>query len=125
FMPGVSRNTSRNSSRWGGEEFLLVFRDTPGMKGRAIAERLRERIAGAGWPEGRAGTCSFSVAEWHRGEDLTEGIKRADVSLGHDTGDQVIRGLVELVRSAVQHDDLFARWGGEEFLLVFRDTPGM
>jgi len=68
-------------ARWGGEEFLLVFRGTPGVKGRAIAERLRERIAGADWPAGLAVTCSFGVAEWHRGEDLNEGIKRADEAM--------------------------------------------
>jgi diguanylate cyclase (GGDEF)-like protein len=68
-------------ARWGGEEFLLVFRDTPGVKGRAIAERLRERIAAATWPDDLHVTCSFGVAEWHRGEDLNEGIKRADEAM--------------------------------------------
>jgi diguanylate cyclase (GGDEF)-like protein len=68
-------------ARWGGEEFLLVFRDTAGLKGRDIAERLRERIASARWVEGLRVTCSFGVAEWHRGEDLNEGIKRADEAM--------------------------------------------
>ena len=68
-------------ARWGGEEFLLVFRDTPGAKGRAIAERLRERIASATWLEDVRVTCSFGVAEWHRGEDLNDGIKRADEAM--------------------------------------------
>jgi diguanylate cyclase (GGDEF)-like protein len=68
-------------ARWGGEEFLLVFRDTPGVKGRVIAERLRERIADATWPDDLRVTCSFGVAEWHRGEDLNEGIKRADEAM--------------------------------------------
>ena len=68
-------------ARWGGEEFLLVFRDTPGVKGAAIAERLRERIAAATWPDDLRVTCSFGVAEWHRGEDLNEGIKRADEAM--------------------------------------------
>ena len=68
-------------ARWGGEEFLLVFRDTPGVKGRDIAERLRERVSGASWPEGLRVTCSFGVAEWHRGEDLDAGIKRADEAM--------------------------------------------
>ena len=68
-------------ARWGGEEFLLVFRDTPGLKGRDIAERLRERIASAQWPDALRVTCSFGVAEWHRGEDLSDGIKRADEAM--------------------------------------------
>ena len=68
-------------ARWGGEEFLLVFRDLPGTKGHVIAERLRERIAAAQWPQGLHVTCSFGVAEWHRGEDVDEGIKRADEAM--------------------------------------------
>jgi diguanylate cyclase (GGDEF)-like protein len=68
-------------ARWGGEEFLLVFRDTPGVEGRNIAERLRERISSAQWPDGLHVTCSFGVAEWHRGEDLGDGIKRADEAM--------------------------------------------
>ena len=68
-------------ARWGGEEFLLVFRDTPGVKGGDIAERLRERIASAAWTDGLRVTCSFGVAEWHRGEDLNDGIKRADEAM--------------------------------------------
>jgi diguanylate cyclase (GGDEF)-like protein len=68
-------------ARWGGEEFLLVFRDTPGVKGRDIAERLRERIAAETWVDGLRVTCSFGVAEWHRGEDLNDGIKRADEAM--------------------------------------------
>ncbi len=68
-------------ARWGGEEFLLVFRDTSGAAARGIAERLRERIAAAAWPDGLRVTCSFGVAEWHRGEDLGEGIQRADEAM--------------------------------------------
>jgi diguanylate cyclase (GGDEF)-like protein len=68
-------------ARWGGEEFLLVFRNTAGFEGGAIAERLRERISSAQWPDELRITCSFGVAEWHRGEDLNEGIKRADEAM--------------------------------------------
>ena len=68
-------------ARWGGEEFLLVFRDTPGTEGAAIAERVRERISAGHWPDGLRVTCSFGVAEWHRGEDLNEGVKRADEAM--------------------------------------------
>jgi diguanylate cyclase (GGDEF)-like protein len=68
-------------ARWGGEEFLLVFRNTPGLEGQRIAERLRERIAAAQWPGGQRVTSSFGVAEWRQGEDLHEGIKRADEAM--------------------------------------------
>jgi diguanylate cyclase (GGDEF)-like protein len=41
---------------------------------------------------------------------------------GHQAGDRVLRRLAELVRSHVRAQDLLGRWGGEEFLLVCRDT---
>jgi len=68
-------------ARWGGEEFLLVLRNTPGQEGRNIAERLRERIAGAKWPGGLRMTCSFGISEWRQGEDVGEGIRRADEAM--------------------------------------------
>jgi diguanylate cyclase (GGDEF)-like protein len=68
-------------ARWGGEEFILVFRDMPALEARAIAERLRERISHHEWPEGLKVTCSFGVAEWHGGEDLNEGVRRADEAM--------------------------------------------
>jgi diguanylate cyclase (GGDEF)-like protein len=68
-------------ARWGGEEFILVFRDMPALEARAIAERLRERVSLHEWPEELKVTCSFGVAEWHGGEDLNEGVRRADEAM--------------------------------------------
>jgi diguanylate cyclase (GGDEF)-like protein len=68
-------------ARWGGEEFLLVFRDMPAPEARVVAERLRWRIADHEWPEGIRVTCSFGVAEWHRGEDMNDGVRRADEAM--------------------------------------------
>ncbi len=87
-------------ARWGGEEFLLVFRDTPGMEGRNIAERLRVLIASAQWPDGLRVTCSFGVAEWHQGEDLNEGIKRADEAMYRAKQEGRDRVEIELAASA-------------------------
>ncbi|HEX4511204.1 MAG TPA: GGDEF domain-containing protein [Burkholderiaceae bacterium] len=68
-------------ARWGGEEFLLVFRDMRALEVRAIAERLRDRVAAHPWPEGWHVTCSFGISEWHRGEDLSDGVRRADEAM--------------------------------------------
>lgn len=68
-------------ARWGGEEFLLIFPGTAPTDARAIAERLRRAIAGRAWPDGLQVTGSFGVSEATAGEDLVDGIKRADEAM--------------------------------------------
>lgn len=38
---------------------------------------------------------------------------------GHKVGDQVLIGLVTLVQNIIRESDIMARWGGEEFVIVF------
>ncbi|MFP4332420.1 MAG: ammonium transporter [Campylobacterales bacterium] len=37
---------------------------------------------------------------------------------GHSVGDSVLKELCELITKNLREDDVFARWGGEEFVLV-------
>ncbi|MCC6624098.1 MAG: diguanylate cyclase [Deltaproteobacteria bacterium] len=48
--------------------------------------------------------------------------KRINDTLGHLTGDYVLRELARLIDSRVRRDELFARYGGEEFCLVLPET---
>ena len=41
---------------------------------------------------------------------------------GHQRGDSVLQELVSLIQENVRGDDIFARWGGEEFLLLLKHT---
>lgn len=41
---------------------------------------------------------------------------------GHDIGDQVLQQVAQRCNSVLRQDDRFARWGGEEFLIVI---PGV
>lgn len=41
---------------------------------------------------------------------------------GHTTGDQILRGLSNLLRGRLRTNDRVARWGGEEFLLILPHT---
>jgi diguanylate cyclase (GGDEF)-like protein len=40
---------------------------------------------------------------------------------GHDAGDQALRLFARVMRDAVRPEDLTARWGGEEFVVVLPD----
>lgn len=43
---------------------------------------------------------------------------------GHDAGDAVLRQLAGILRDTVRRQDVVARWGGEEFVIVARDVEG-
>ena len=44
--------------------------------------------------------------------------KNINDSYGHNVGDQVLVELSDVVRSSLRAGDVFARWGGEEFLIM-------
>jgi diguanylate cyclase (GGDEF)-like protein len=41
---------------------------------------------------------------------------------GHAAGDQVLRSFAAAARACLRADDVLARWGGEEFLLMLREA---
>lgn len=41
---------------------------------------------------------------------------------GHETGDRVLARLSEVVTSQLRQADVFARWGGEEFMILLPET---
>ncbi|GFK92270.1 putative diguanylate cyclase YdaM [Fundidesulfovibrio magnetotacticus] len=49
--------------------------------------------------------------------------KRINDSRGHAAGDHVLRSVAGAMRANLRAEDLCARWGGEEFMLLFSDTP--
>jgi len=48
--------------------------------------------------------------------------KKVNDSFGHNTGDQVIRQVAEILRQTTRTSDVVARTGGEEYLLVLPAT---
>lgn len=48
--------------------------------------------------------------------------KKINDTYGHDIGDKAIIHLSEILRSSVQHQDIVARFGGEEFCIILKDT---
>lgn len=51
-----------------------------------------------------------------------DNFKKLNDSLGHDAGDQALIHLSSVIRSTLRPQDTAARFGGEEFVIIFPDT---
>ncbi|WP_448662025.1 GGDEF domain-containing protein [Sphingomonas sp. CJ20] len=71
------------------------------------------------------------LAEIERAEARSHGVialldldyfKQVNDRLGHDTGDLVLRGFAGRLSAELRRRDVLARWGGEEFSVLFWDV---
>lgn len=46
--------------------------------------------------------------------------KNVNDTFGHDAGDAVLREVSDLIKNNIRGDDILARWGGEEFILLLQ-----
>ncbi len=51
-----------------------------------------------------------------------DNFKRVNDVYGHLVGDKVIQNVVATVKNVIQSTDVFARWGGEEFVILLPNT---
>lgn len=42
---------------------------------------------------------------------------------GHLVGDEILRNIGNLLKSSIRHEDEAFRWGGDEFVILFRNQP--
>jgi len=121
---------------------ILLFRSEDGLLGlsfhdisdRKTAERRAEHLAFhdqlTGLPNRRLVEDRLSQAVAHADRSGTrvallaldlDTFKTINETLGHGTGDKLIRGIARRLRDCVRETDTLARIGGDEFLLVLTD----
>lgn len=52
-----------------------------------------------------------------------DNFKNVNDEYGHDVGDKILITFADLVRQNTRGNDIFGRWGGEEFILLCPQTP--
>ena len=73
--------TSDVLGRWGGEEFVLLIPETAITEAQALAEKLRDGLAGHCFDGVGRVTASFGVAQRRHGEVMEDLLRRADDAL--------------------------------------------
>jgi diguanylate cyclase (GGDEF)-like protein len=101
----VNADRARTSERW---------EQCDGLTGVLTRAHLLERLGDA-MDQSRQQDLPLSVLLL----DIDE-FRHYNQSHGHERGDEVLRQLGPLLRGAVREEDLVARWGGEEFAVVYR-----
>ncbi|MFW6279297.1 MAG: HD domain-containing phosphohydrolase [Bacillota bacterium] len=52
------------------------------------------------------------------------GLKLANDSFGHDTGDELLQAIASSMESVCRKEDIIARWGGDEYVILLPETKG-
>ncbi|RLA78511.1 MAG: diguanylate cyclase response regulator, partial [Epsilonproteobacteria bacterium] len=60
-------------------------------------------------------TCTIAIIDIDKFKDFND-------TYGHLIGDEVLITMAKTINQNIRSSDLFARWGGEEFVLLFRET---
>jgi len=79
---------------------------------RFVTQDLAERILEARENHSELSVFLFDIDNFKNYNDVN----------GHVAGDALLRELAQLVSSDVRDEDIFGRFGGEEFLLILPDT---
>lgn len=124
----LNRELARRKTR---EQELLEVNSLLDTRSRTLEEMARtDPLTGAFNRQGIEDAIKGGLLDWRRERKPlslvmldVDFFKPVNDTYGHAVGDRVLMGIVELVQKNIRSHDLFARWGGEEFVLVCRDTP--
>ncbi|HKO54254.1 MAG TPA: GGDEF domain-containing protein [Thermoanaerobaculia bacterium] len=111
----VQAVTALQSARQYDEIKRLTFIDslTPAYNHRFFQEQLAKEIH----RHSRTGH-EFALAML----DIDD-FKRINDTFGHPVGDEILKALVEELMTNARDSDILSRYGGEEFAIIFPDTP--
>lgn len=87
-----------------------------GLYNRSAAmHHLKKYFVEANSPDGRSFTFAIGDIDF---------FKKVNDTYGHNCGDEVLKRVAAVMRNNMQDAGFVARWGGEEFILVFKGKLG-
>ncbi len=105
--------------------YVVIFNDISNMQQQSMSDPLT----------GAANRLYFNMVYSHaisvarRGDKALaliiidiDHFKKVNDTYGHLIGDVVLKRIVQIVSNRIRSSDIFARWGGEEFVLLLPDT---
>ncbi|MEN0037616.1 MAG: GGDEF domain-containing protein [Cellvibrio sp.] len=112
------------------ESELIEINEVLDMRSKALELQTKtDPLTGAFNRLGIEEAISIGLQDWYQHRkplslvmiDIDH-FKQINDKYGHDVGDLVLSNLSNTVQQHTRTQDLFARWGGEEFVLVCRNT---
>jgi len=98
------------------EKRLKMLAETDALTGAYNRRKMEESILSAlADPRGRRRRFSVIMMDLDK-------FKHVNDRFGHEAGDRAIVDFCSIVRSSIRGNDQFARWGGEEFLILSEST---
>jgi diguanylate cyclase (GGDEF)-like protein len=108
FQRGIARWVSTLKSERAKMQALAERDGLTGLYNRRAGENLLVNLVAA--PETSDALILFDIDHF----------KRVNDTHGHPVGDEVLRHVVRRCEVLLRKEDVFARWGGEEFLVLVR-----
>lgn len=124
---GLTRELRRQRAR---EQELMEINRLLDARGKQLEELAKtDPLTGVFNRQGIKEALRTGLVEWRRDSKPlscvmldVDHFKQINDTYGHAVGDRILAGLSGLVQDRIRKVDVFARWGGEEFLLVCRNT---
>jgi diguanylate cyclase (GGDEF)-like protein len=131
--------TIKTAYALGAEEFITkpiipeIFeaRVSSFIKKHNLTHAMKNQDPLTGLPNRRAFTDSFYLAQARADREKTpfsivlldiDNFKNVNDTFGHDVGDHVLTNISNNLAHFFRKNDVIARWGGEEFILILENT---